>query len=64
MAVAEFRGGSGGWRAIKSFGLHVLLGRWFMVFASLLVMSASGSMYIFGIYSNDIKSTLGYEQGS
>ena len=24
----------------------------FMVFASLLVMSASGSMYIFGIYSS------------
>uniref|UniRef100_A0A7N2M6L6 Nodulin-like domain-containing protein n=1 Tax=Quercus lobata TaxID=97700 RepID=A0A7N2M6L6_QUELO len=64
MVVAEFRGGGGGWRAIKSFGLHVLLGRWFMVFASFLIMSVSGSVYLFGVYSNDIKSTLGYDQTS
>ena len=49
---------------MKSFGLHVLLGRWFMAFASLLIMSVSGSGYLFGAYSNDIKSTLGYDQTS
>ncbi|KAK7831784.1 protein nuclear fusion defective 4 [Quercus suber] len=64
MVGAEFRGGNGGWRAMKSFGLHVLLGRWFMAFASLLIMSVSGSTYIFSVYSNDIKSTLGYDQTS
>ena len=57
MVGAEFRGGGGVWRAMKSFGLHVLLGRWFMAFAS-------GSTYIFSVYSNDIKSTLGYDQTS
>ena len=64
MVVGEFRGGGGGWRAIQSFGLHVVLGRWFMVFASFLIMSVSGSGYLFGAYSNDIKSTLGYDQTS
>ncbi|KAK7860733.1 protein nuclear fusion defective 4 [Quercus suber] len=49
---------------MKSFSLHVLLGRWFMALASLLIMSVSGSTYIFSIYSNDIKSTLGYDQTS
>nr|POF24184.1 protein nuclear fusion defective 4 [Quercus suber] len=49
---------------MKSFGLHVLLGRWFMAFAPLLIMSVSGSTYIFSVYSNDIKSTLGYDQTS
>ena len=64
MVAAEFGGGGGGWRAMKSFALHVILGRWFMVFASLLIMSVSGSTYIFGVYSNDIKSSLGYDQTS
>ena len=64
MVGAEFRGGGGGWRAKKSFGLHVLLGRWFMAFASLLIMSVSGSTCIFSEYSTDIKSTLGYDQTS
>ena len=64
MVGAEFRGGGGVWRAMKSFGLHVLLGRWVMAFASLLIMSVSGSTYIFSVYSNDIKSTLGYDQTS
>ncbi|KAK9985605.1 hypothetical protein SO802_030556 [Lithocarpus litseifolius] len=38
--------------------------RWFMAFTLLLIMSVSGSMYIFSVYSNDIKSTLGYDQTS
>lgn len=33
-----------------------------MVFASLLIMCVAGTSYMFGLYSNDIKSTLGYDQ--
>ena len=33
-----------------------------MVFATLNIMSVNGSGYMFGLYSNDIKSTLGYDQ--
>ncbi|KAL0375019.1 UNVERIFIED_CONTAM: hypothetical protein Sradi_3417600 [Sesamum radiatum] len=51
---------SGG--AALSLGLQVLTSRWFMVFACLLIMSMSGATYIFGIYSNDIKTSLGYDQ--
>ncbi|KAL3825852.1 hypothetical protein ACJIZ3_021881 [Penstemon smallii] len=46
----------------KSFGLQVITGRWFMFFASLLIMSMSGATFMFGLYSNDIKSSLGYDQ--
>jgi hypothetical protein len=62
MSATKFSPGGGGWRGLKSFGLRVILGRWFMVFASLLIMSVSGSTYIFGLYSNDIKTSLGYDQ--
>jgi hypothetical protein len=63
MSVTEFGVGVGdGWRGLKSSGFHVILGRWFMFFASLLIMSVSGSTYIFGLYSNDIKTSLGYDQ--
>ncbi|GER45443.1 major facilitator superfamily protein [Striga asiatica] len=41
---------------------QALAGRWFMVFACLLIMSMSGATYIFGIYSTDIKKSLGYDQ--
>ncbi|KAH7512015.1 uncharacterized protein LOC107431968 [Ziziphus jujuba] len=54
----------GSWRGIWSFVLHVLASRWFMVFASLLIMSVNGSGYMFGLYSNDIKSSLGYDQST
>ncbi|CDP03435.1 unnamed protein product [Coffea canephora] len=47
---------------MRSFGLHLLTGRWFTLFASLLIMSVNGGAYLFGVYSNDIKSTLGYDQ--
>ncbi|KAL0409977.1 UNVERIFIED_CONTAM: hypothetical protein Slati_3587400 [Sesamum latifolium] len=59
MVMAE-HSRSGG--AALSFGLEVLSSRWFMVFACLLIMSMSGATYIFGIYSNDIKTSLGYDQ--
>ncbi|KAF6140264.1 hypothetical protein GIB67_000312 [Kingdonia uniflora] len=41
---------------------HVLRGRWFMVYASFLIMSMAGATYLFGIYSKVIKSSLGYDQ--
>ncbi|KAI3936203.1 hypothetical protein MKW92_027619 [Papaver armeniacum] len=40
----------------------VYRGRWFMAFSSFLIMSAAGATYIFGVYSTDIKSSLGYDQ--
>jgi hypothetical protein len=44
------------------FALHVMRGRWFMFFASILIMAAAGGTYIFGIYSKAIKTSLGYDQ--
>ncbi|KAL1828018.1 hypothetical protein ACET3Z_006430 [Daucus carota] len=45
-----------------SFVMQVLRGRWFMMFASILIMAAAGLTYLFGVYSKEIKSTLGYDQ--
>lgn len=56
MAAAELRASNGG------LALQLLRSRWFMVFGCLLIMSMSGATYIFGIYSNDIKTSLGYDQ--
>ncbi|TMW88467.1 hypothetical protein EJD97_018537 [Solanum chilense] len=47
---------------MKNLTLQVLRGRWFMVFATILILSSSGATYIFGIYSTDIKTSLGYDQ--
>lgn len=47
---------------MKKLTLQVLRGRWFMVFATILILSSSGATYIFGIYSTDIKKSLGYDQ--
>ncbi|CAH1442034.1 unnamed protein product [Lactuca virosa] len=52
----------GGMKEIRTIGRHVITGRWFMVFASLLIMSVSGATYMFGSYSGDVKSSLGYDQ--
>ncbi|XP_058768694.1 protein NUCLEAR FUSION DEFECTIVE 4-like [Vicia villosa] len=41
---------------------QVITGRWFVVFASFLIMSASGATYMFGLYSGVIKNSLGYDQ--
>ncbi|XP_057979244.1 protein NUCLEAR FUSION DEFECTIVE 4-like [Malania oleifera] len=64
MVVAAGSGGGAGvgWSNTGSLTLRVLTGRWFMVFASNLIMSAAGATYMFGLYSNDIKSALGYDQ--
>ncbi|KAF7804403.1 protein NUCLEAR FUSION DEFECTIVE 4-like [Senna tora] len=64
MVVAEFTGGGGGWREMISFGHRVVTGRWFTVFASLLIMAVAGATYMFGLYSNDVKSSLGYDQST
>uniref|UniRef100_A0ACD6A8Y2 Uncharacterized protein n=1 Tax=Avena sativa TaxID=4498 RepID=A0ACD6A8Y2_AVESA len=48
--------------ATLRFARQVVLGRWFMVFACLLILSAAGATYIFGIYSKVLKSALGYDQ--
>ncbi|XP_059288830.1 uncharacterized protein LOC132042245 [Lycium ferocissimum] len=42
--------------------VRVLMSRWFMVFGTILILSASGATYMFGLYSSDIKSSLGYDQ--
>ncbi|CAH9113889.1 unnamed protein product [Cuscuta epithymum] len=55
-------GDGGGWRGMYSFGRRILAGRWFMVFSCLLILSVAGGTYIFGLYSDEIKSTLGYDQ--
>jgi len=47
---------------MKSLTIQILTGRWFMFFGSLLIMSTAGATYMFGIYSGDIKETLGYDQ--
>ncbi|WCJ34457.1 Major facilitator superfamily protein [Euphorbia peplus] len=47
---------------MKTFIFRLISGRWFMVFASLLIMSAAGASYMFGLYSNDIKTSLNYDQ--
>ncbi|KAG6669776.1 protein NUCLEAR FUSION DEFECTIVE 4-like [Carya illinoinensis] len=66
MVVAGPGIGGGGsplrWTDMKGLSLQVITGRWFMVFASFLIMSAAGATYMFGSYSNDIKSVLGYDQ--
>lgn len=54
--------GPGGWADTKGLAVQVIKGRWFMVFACLLIMSAAGATYMFGFYSGDIKEALGYDQ--
>ncbi|KAI3997140.1 hypothetical protein MKX01_008984 [Papaver californicum] len=44
------------------FTAQVIQGRWFMLFASVLLMGSAGGTYVFGIYSKEIKKTLGYDQ--
>lgn len=47
---------------MKSLSIAILMGRWLSVYASFLLMATAGASYMFGLYSNDIKSTLGYDQ--
>ncbi|TKY52980.1 NUCLEAR FUSION DEFECTIVE 4 [Spatholobus suberectus] len=48
----------------KAFIHHVITGRWFMIFASCLIMAVSGATYMFGLYSNEVKTSLGYDQST
>ncbi|XP_047983938.1 protein NUCLEAR FUSION DEFECTIVE 4-like [Salvia hispanica] len=45
-----------------SLALHVVRGRWFSLFASFLIMAGAGATYLFGVYSKEIKASLGYDQ--
>ncbi|KAG9129993.1 hypothetical protein Leryth_007096 [Lithospermum erythrorhizon] len=45
-----------------SFLLNFLMGRWFYLFAAILIMSGAGATYLFAVYSKEIKATLGYDQ--
>ncbi|KAK7343382.1 hypothetical protein VNO77_12073 [Canavalia gladiata] len=45
-----------------SIMLQVIMGRWFVVFASFLIMAAAGATYMFSLYSGDIKTSLAYDQ--
>ncbi|XP_009762916.1 protein NUCLEAR FUSION DEFECTIVE 4-like [Nicotiana sylvestris] len=47
---------------IWRFSLHLLTSRWFMAFSSLMILSMAGATFIFGLYSGEIKSSLGYDQ--
>ena len=45
-----------------SFMVQLLKGRFFMAFATIIILNFIGTSYIFGLYSNDIKSILSYDQ--
>ncbi|MCL7044062.1 hypothetical protein MKW94_002192 [Papaver nudicaule] len=60
MAVAMNSGNGHG--DILQLAWQVYRGRWFMVFASFLIMAAAGATYMFGSYSNEIKGNLKYDQ--
>ncbi|CAJ1977568.1 unnamed protein product [Sphenostylis stenocarpa] len=66
MALGGHAGSIGvhGWGDMKSLTVQVITGRWFVVFASFLIMAAAGATYMFGLYSSDIKATLGYDQST
>lgn len=57
-------GGGAGGRGSEMFrfAVHVIRGRWFSLFASFLIMAGAGATYLFGVYSKEIKSSLGYDQ--
>ncbi|XP_012080985.2 protein NUCLEAR FUSION DEFECTIVE 4 isoform X1 [Jatropha curcas] len=62
VACSPGGGGLGSLADMKNLTVQVINGRWFMVFASFVIMAASGATYMFGLYSNDIKTALGYDQ--
>jgi hypothetical protein len=65
--ASTFSGGRGRGGGIRGgeffpFLVHLVRGRWFTVFASFLIMTGAGATYLFGIYSKQIKASLGYDQ--
>ncbi|PIN06387.1 hypothetical protein CDL12_21059 [Handroanthus impetiginosus] len=59
MAISGNSGGPEKWSS-RTFVWQILRGRWFMLFASTLITSAASPM--FGSYSAEIMSSLGYNQ--
>ena len=49
---------------VGRFAVQVITGRWFSVYASFLIMVGAGATYLFGIYSKEIKSSMGYDQST
>ncbi|XP_048127717.1 protein NUCLEAR FUSION DEFECTIVE 4-like [Rhodamnia argentea] len=64
MADAAAAAGGHSWKETGSLAKHILLGRWFMAFAAILIMSMAGATYMFSLYSGDLKTKLGYDQTS
>lgn len=64
LKFAEQNDGGGGGRKMMagSFSIRVITVQWFMFFSSLLIMSMAGATFMFGLYSGEIKSSLGYDQ--
>ncbi|XP_031113250.1 protein NUCLEAR FUSION DEFECTIVE 4 isoform X1 [Ipomoea triloba] len=61
MGATAVDGGSRSSEPLRFF-LHFVRGRWFSLFASFLIMAGAGATYLFGVYSKEIKSSLGYDQ--
>lgn len=57
-----FASSDGGSPDMAKFAVQVLKSQWFMVFGTILIMAAAGATYMFGLYSEDIKTSLGYDQ--
>ncbi|XP_021773562.1 protein NUCLEAR FUSION DEFECTIVE 4-like [Chenopodium quinoa] len=64
MALDDGSRSEGGCARAKSFTLQLLTGRFFMAFTTIIILSFIGTSYIFGLYSGDIKTTLGYDQST
>uniref|UniRef100_A0A9I9CKD3 Protein NUCLEAR FUSION DEFECTIVE 4-like n=1 Tax=Cucumis melo TaxID=3656 RepID=A0A9I9CKD3_CUCME len=64
MIVAAGQRSNGGIRSgeLADFIGQVVVGRWFSLFASFLVMTGAGGVYLFAYYSRDIKTTLQCDQ--
>ncbi|XP_017259089.1 uncharacterized protein LOC108228112 [Daucus carota subsp. sativus] len=60
--MTEFSSGGSSFKQMRSFSFQIITGRWFMVVASFCIMAVAGATYMFGLYSNEIKSSLGYDQ--
>uniref|UniRef100_A0A803L6B8 Nodulin-like domain-containing protein n=1 Tax=Chenopodium quinoa TaxID=63459 RepID=A0A803L6B8_CHEQI len=63
MAIGSSRF-EGGCKKARSFTLQLLAGRFFMAFTTIIILSFIGTSYIFGLYSGEIKTTLGYDQAT
>ncbi|XP_059307576.1 protein NUCLEAR FUSION DEFECTIVE 4-like [Lycium ferocissimum] len=60
--MVSARIGDTGLANMTNLPVRVLMSRWFMVFGTILILSAAGATYMFSLYSGDIKSSLGYDQ--